>query len=110
MRSLTRKGVLTLVALAAIGCNSLEVENPNAPDSARALTDPDAIEAIAGGTLINFFNTYNGLNAVGALTTQAQSHTASWNNFNMNFYSSVDADGTRTGAHSVSDEFTVEYI
>lgn len=95
MRSLTRKGVLTLTALFALGCNSLEVENPNAPDSARALTDPDAIEAIAGGTLINFYNTYNGLNAVGALTTQAQSHTASWNNFNMNFYSSVDPDGTR---------------
>lgn len=95
MRSLTRKGVLTLGALVALGCNSLEVENPNAPDSARALTDPDAIEAIAGGTLINFYNTYNGLSAVGPLTTQARSHTASWNNFNMNFYSSVDADGTR---------------
>jgi starch-binding outer membrane protein, SusD/RagB family len=115
MRSLTRKGVLTLVALAAIGCNSLEVENPNAPDSARALTDPDAIEAIAGGTLINFFNTYNGLNAVGALTTQAQSHTASWNNFNMNFYSSVDADGTRNSrpwqnSPSAAGRTTIEWF
>lgn len=95
MRNLTRKGVLTMGALLALGCNSLEVENPNAPDAARALTDPDAIEAIAGGTLINFYNTYNGLGAVGALTTQARAHTASWNNFNMNFYSSVDGDGTR---------------
>ena len=95
MRNLTRKGVLTLSAIVALGCNSLEVENPNAPDAGRALTDPDAIEAIAGGTLINFFNTYNGLSAVGPLTTQAQSHTASWNNYNMNFYSSLDVDGTR---------------
>ena len=95
MRILTRKGVLAFAALVTLGCNSLDVENPNAPDSGRALTDPDAIEAIAGGTLINFFNTYNGLQAVGPLTTQARSHTASWNNFNMNFYSSVDGDGTR---------------
>lgn len=95
MRTLTRKGIVALGALVALGCNSLDITNPNAPDAARALTDPDAIESIAGGTLITFYNTYNGLQAVGPLTTQARSHTASWNNFNMNFYSSVDADGTR---------------
>lgn len=95
MRTLTRKGIVALGALVALGCNSLDVTNPNAPDARRALSDPDAIESIAGGNLITFFNTYNGLQAVGPLTTQARSHTASWNNFNMNFYSSVDADGTR---------------
>jgi hypothetical protein len=95
MRTLTRKGIVALGALVALGCNSLDVTNPNAPDAGRALTDPDAIEAIAGGTLISFYNTYNGLEAVGPLTTQARSHTASWNNYNMNFYSSVDGDGTR---------------
>jgi hypothetical protein len=95
MRILTRKGIVALGALVALGCNSLDVTNPNAPDAGRALTDPDAIESIAGGTFISFYNTYNGLSAVGPLTTQARSHTASWNNYNMNFYSSVDADGTR---------------
>lgn len=95
MRTLTRKGIVALGALVALGCNSLDVTNPNAPDARRALSDPDAIESIAGGTLITFYNTYNGLSAVGPLTTQARSHTASWNNYNMNFYSSVDADGTR---------------
>jgi len=83
MRTLTRKGIVALGALVALGCNSLDVTNPNAPDAGRALTDPDAIEAIAGGTLISFYNTYNGLEATGPLTTQARSHTASWNNFNM---------------------------
>lgn len=95
MRTMTRKGIVALGALVALGCNSLEITNPNAPDAGRALSDPDAVEAIAGGTLISFFNTYNGLEATGPLTTQARSHTASWNNFNMNFYSSVDGDGTR---------------
>lgn len=95
MRTLTRKGIVAFGAVLALGCNSLDVTNPNAPDAGRALTDPDAIEAIAGGTLISFYNTYNGLEAVGPLTTQARSHTASWNNYNMNFYSSVDGDGTR---------------
>ncbi len=95
MRTLTRKGIVALGALVALGCNSLDVTNPNAPDAGRALTDPNAIEAIAGGTLISFYNVYNGLEATGPLTTQARSHTASWNNFNMNFYSSVDGDGTR---------------
>ncbi len=95
MRTLTRKGIVALGAVVALGCNSLDVTNPNAPDAGRALSDPAAVEAIAGGTLISFYNTYNGLTAVGPLTTQARSHTASWNNFNMNFYSSVDGDGTR---------------
>lgn len=95
MRSLTRKGIVALGAVLALGCNSLDITNPNAPDAGRALSDPDAVEAIAGGTLISFYNTYNGLEATGPLTTQAQSHTASWNNYNMNFYSSVDVDGTR---------------
>ncbi len=93
--SLSTAGLGLVAALAVGGCGTLDIQNPNAPDASRALTDPAAITAVAGGTLRQFFNTYNGLNGVGALVTQARSHTASWNNFNMNFYSSVDADGTR---------------
>jgi len=91
-----RGALLTVAVLASAGCNSLDVTNPNAPDAERALSDPAALEAIARGTIRSFFNVYNGLEAVGPLTTQAESHTASWNNFNMNFYSSLDVDGTRT--------------
>jgi hypothetical protein len=91
---LRRTWVLAAVTL-TVACNPLDVTNPNAPDAERALTDPAAIEAIAGGTIRSFYNTYNGLEAVGPLTAQAESHTASWNNFNMNFYSSLDGDGTR---------------
>lgn len=89
--------------LLTAACNSLDVTNPNSPDTSRALSDAQAVAALAGGTLRTFFNTYNGLEAVGPLTTQARSHTASWNNFNMNFYSSVDADGTRNTRAWVND-------
>lgn len=85
-----------LIAMLAMGaCKSLDVTNPNEPDAKRALSDPAALEALAGGTLRTYFNTYQGMEASGVLTTQAQSYTSSWNNFNMNFYSSIDGDGTR---------------
>jgi len=76
-------------------CNSLDVENPNAPDATRALADPAAIEAVAGGTMRSWFNTWDGMEGGGPLVTMAQTYSASWNNYNMNFYSSIDADGTR---------------
>lgn len=94
MRSLIR-GVAAIAAFAALGCKTLDVTNPNLPDTERALTSPAAIEAIAGGTIRNFFNTYHGLDAAAALNAMAESQSASWNNYNMNFYSSLDGDGTR---------------
>lgn len=59
------------------------------------LSDPAALEALFLDASRGWFNTYDGASAVGPLATQAQSYSASWNNFNMNFYSSLDADGTR---------------
>lgn len=89
------RAVSVLAAVAVAGCNSLDVSNPNAPDAKRALSDPAALEAVAGGTLRTWFNTYEGCEGNCVLTTQAQSFSASWNNWNMNFYSSYDADGKR---------------
>jgi hypothetical protein len=92
-----RTPVLALSAalVAAAGCNSLDVINPNAPDAKRALADPSAIEAVASGTMRTWTNTWDGMEGGGVLVTQAQTYSASWNNFNMNFYSSLDADGKR---------------
>ncbi len=84
-----------LAALMLAGCGSLDVTNPNAPDAKRALSDPAAIEAVAGGTMRTWFNGYEGCEGNCVLVTQAQTFSASWNNWNMNFYSSVDADGKR---------------
>ena len=92
--NLTRAAsLIALVAMSA--CKSLDVVNPNEPDARRALTDPAALEALAGGTMRSWSNTYQGMEAAGVLTTQAQSYSSSWNNYNMNFYSSIDGDGTR---------------
>ncbi|MGH7711419.1 MAG: hypothetical protein ACREOG_09040 [Gemmatimonadaceae bacterium] len=92
--NLTRAAaVVAVIALGA--CKSLEVTNPNEPDAGRALADPAALEALAGGTLRTWFSAWDGMDPAGALTTQAQSYSSSWNNFNMNFYSGLDADGTR---------------
>ena len=86
-------GILAAVAVA--GCSSLDVKNPNAPDAKRALADPTALESVAGGTMRSWFNTFEGCEGNCVLTTQAQTFSASWNNWNMNFYGSIDADGTR---------------
>lgn len=87
--------ISVLAAMAVAGCNSLDVANPNAPDAKRALSDPAALEAVAGGTIRTWFNAYDGCEGNCVLVTQAQTFSASWNNFNMNFYSSIDADGKR---------------
>lgn len=89
------RGLGLVAALAVTGCKSLDITNPNQPDSERALADPAAIEAVAGGAVRIWFNTYEGLSGGGPLVTQAQTYSASWNNFNMNFYSGLDLDGTR---------------
>ena len=81
-------GIATLVA--AAGCNDLNVENPNAPDAKRALSDPNAVEAVGAGAMRTWFNSFNQLAAAGVLSVQSRSYSASWNNANMNFYSSVD--------------------
>jgi hypothetical protein len=81
--------------LAVIGCGDLDVPNPNAPDAKRALSDPAALEAVGAGTMRTWVNTWSQCEGQCVFNTQAQSYSASWNNFNMNFYSSIDGDGTR---------------
>jgi len=83
-------GLAAAGALALGACRDLDVENPNAPDAKRALSDPAAVEAVAGGAMRNWFNAYTSLRGAGVLATQARSYSSSWNNGNLNFYSSVD--------------------
>ncbi len=84
------------VVLGAVACNAdLNVVNPNAPDARRALSDPAALEAVAGGTLHTWFTGYEGNMAVGPLSTIADAYSSSWNNFFMLYINSQDADGTR---------------
>ncbi|MEP6990108.1 MAG: hypothetical protein ABJA80_04190 [bacterium] len=81
---------------AAAACNGdLNVVNPNAPDARRALSDPAALEAVAGGTLHTWFTGYEGMNAVGPLSTIADAYSSSWNNYFMLYINSQDPDGSR---------------
>ena len=88
------RGLGILAAVTMAGCKSLDVPNPNQPDARRALADPSSLEAVTGGTMRTWMNTLEN-NPATVLCTQARSCSASWNNDNMNFYSSLDADGTR---------------
>lgn len=89
-RILRGLGIAALLFAAGSACNDLEVENPNAPDAERALEDPTAVEAVAGGAMRNWFNAYTSLRGAGVLSTQARTYSSSWNNGNLNFYSGVD--------------------
>lgn len=57
------------------------------------LTDPDSLRILMGESVSTWFNTHEGMYGAGPLVTQAQTYSASWNNFNMNFYSSIDNPG-----------------
>ncbi len=89
------RGLCIASAIAVAGCNDLNVVNPNAPDARRALSDPAALEAVAGGTMRTWFNGYDGMMGAGPLTTIADTYSSSWNNFFMLYINSQDADGTR---------------
>ena len=87
-------GIAALIVVAA--CNSdLNVINPNAPDARRALSDPAALEAVAGGTMHSWFTGYQGMMAGGPLSTLADAYSSSWNNYYMLYINSQDPDGSR---------------
>src|SRR5437870_2668558 len=105
--SLTKRipEVLGLVAALVLagGCETLNVKNPNAPDSARLLTDPATVQSVAIGAMRTWFSTTQGPTD-GAdpypgptLTVMARSHVAAWNNYNIRFYTGC-TDGSQGGA------------
>src|SRR5262245_55450348 len=92
------RGLVAFGVIAAGGCNSLDVENPNEPSS-KVLSDPDVLEAVAAGTMRTWFNAYSGtLETTGVLSVVARTTSSSWNNGNMNFYSGIDIPASDTAA------------
>jgi hypothetical protein len=80
-------------------CKTLEVQNPNAPERERAFSDPATIVASAGGTIKTWVNTrFSSLGPSGnagppmTLSAMADSYTASWNNWQMRYYSSYGVE------------------
>src|SRR2546425_7651135 len=88
--SLTKRipEVLGLVAALVLagGCETLNVKNPNAPDSARLLSDPATVQAIAVGAMRTWYNTTQCFDGCLTLLTMADSHIAAWNNWQIRFY------------------------
>lgn len=95
-------GAGLVAAVAATGCKSLEVTNPNEPNSSAIFSDPGLLESVAGGTMRNWFNAYSTLEGTGVQNVQARGLSSSWNNGNMNFYSGIDIDPSDTTADPAS--------
>src|SRR5258706_15970521 len=80
------------LALPLAGCGDLNVTNPNAPERERAFSDPATIVAAAAGTAKTWVNTRWAYGPSMTMSAMADSYTASWNNFNMRYYSSYGVD------------------
>ena len=91
-------GAGLLAAVAAGGCKSLDVSNPNEPNSSAIVSDPGLLESVAGGTMRGWFNAYSTLEGTLVEGVQARGLSSSWNNGNMNFYSGIDIDPSDTTA------------
>ena len=91
-------GAGLLAAFTAAGCKSLDVSNPNEPNSSAIFSDPGLLESVAAGTMRGWFNAYSTLEGTGVQNVQARGLSSSWNNGNMNFYSGVDINPSDTTA------------
>ena len=90
MRKLTQWSRLaaTLAVIGTAGCKSLEVTNPNAPDAERAFSDPGAVAGLVTGAMRNWVQVRESFDGALVLSAMADSYTASWNNFNLRYYTS----------------------
>jgi starch-binding outer membrane protein, SusD/RagB family len=83
-------GLMAALVLAG-GCDKLEIENPNAPNTPNLLASPASVQAVAIGAMKTWYLTSQGgigedENPVLPLVVMARSHVAMWNNFNIRFY------------------------
>jgi len=92
IKSAPRALGLCAALILAAACDSLNVDNPNAPHSkSDALQDPGTVKSIAFGAMRTWYLTAQGglgQDAYPSLTmaVMARSHVAAWNNFNIRFY------------------------
>lgn len=88
-RSLTWRSAAVALALLGAGCaGELDIDNPNAPDRERAFSDPATISAVAGGSIRTWLINRQEYNGGLLLNSMADGYSASWNNFNLRYYTS----------------------
>jgi len=94
MRKLTQWSRLAavLAVLGTAGCKSLEVTNPNAPDAERAFSDPGAVAGLVTGAMRNWVMVRESYDGGLILSAMADAYTASWNNFNLRYYTSYGVE------------------
>jgi hypothetical protein len=87
-----RSSVVAVALMATVGLSGcdLDVENPNAPDVNRALSDPGGLEALLSGGFQTWATTRGDYYSALPLTAMADNYSASWNNAAIRFYSSVN--------------------
>lgn len=80
-------GLLALSLAAYWGCQSLDTQNLNAPDTERALATPSDVESLVGGSFFQWFLVHNqwGIEHLGVT---ADALTCSWGNYSMKDMSS----------------------
>ena len=77
---------LCAALMLALGCQTLDISNPNAPDSKRLLSDPGSVRALAQGAMQTWYNTFLNIDPGTTLSVMARSGVAAWNNFQIRFY------------------------
>ena len=77
---------LCLALIVASACDTLDIQNPNAPDSKRLLSDPGSVLSLAEGAMQTWYNTFLNIDPGTTLSVMARSGVAAWNNFQIRFY------------------------
>ena len=82
MRHFKTLAFLGLV-FAVAACQDLEVDNTNAPDEARALSEPGDVESLIGSQFRNWFYGFSRYYPAWALSVAADEGSSSWGNYGM---------------------------
>lgn len=104
------KLALAAAAMIAVSaCADLNVQNPNEPDTNRALSSPSDVEALIAGSFRTYYvNTFNYYGPGMALGTMSNEWTSSWGNSGMRDYSSepriaINNSSTYTYAYAIQN-------
>ena len=103
--------ILTVVILLFFfGCNDLDVENKNEPDTQRVLAAPDDLKSVLASAFRDWFTSVHHWRGPAlVMPTMADQHTASWGNFGWQDLSSeprAQFDNTKTYTYAyVAEDF-----
>lgn len=75
-------------AFGLVGCQDLDVHNPNAPDQERALANPGDVASLISSSYVNYHNNAQEYEPGNMLSVGADHHTSSWGNFGMRHFGS----------------------